>query len=47
MEQLVTVNLNWKIMNELTGVLGYSYGNTGYTSPEPIIFADRRWRPNL
>jgi len=39
MEQLVTVNLNWKIMNELTGILGYSYGNTGYTSPEPIVFA--------
>jgi hypothetical protein len=38
MEQLVTVNLNWKIMNELTGVLGYSYGHTGYTSSEPIIF---------
>jgi hypothetical protein len=38
MEQLATINLNWKIMNELTGVLGYSYGNTGYTSPEPIVF---------
>jgi hypothetical protein len=38
MEQLATVNLNWKMMNELTGVLGYSYGHTGYTSPEPIIF---------
>jgi len=39
MEQLATVNLNWKVLNDLTGVLGYSYGNTGYTSPEPIIFA--------
>jgi hypothetical protein len=39
MEQLATVNLNWKVVNELTGVLGYSYGHTGFTSPEPIIFA--------
>ncbi len=39
MEQLATVNLNWKAMNELTGVLGYTYGHTGFTSPEPIIFA--------
>jgi hypothetical protein len=38
MEQLATVNLNWKVLNELTGVLGYSYGHTGFTSPEPIIF---------
>jgi len=39
MEQLATVNLNWKVMNDLVGVAGYSYGHTGYTSPEPIIFA--------
>ncbi|MGA2540273.1 MAG: outer membrane beta-barrel protein [Verrucomicrobiota bacterium] len=39
MEQLATLNLNWKILSELTGVLGYSYGHVGYTSPEPIIFA--------
>ena len=38
-EQLATVNLNWKAMNELTGVAGYSYGHTGYSSDEPIIFA--------
>ena len=38
-EQLVTVNLNWKAMNELTAVAGYSYGNADYTSPEPIVFA--------
>ncbi len=38
MEQLATVNLNWKAMNELTAVLGYTYGHTGFTSPEPIIF---------
>jgi hypothetical protein len=38
MEQLATVNLNWKIMNDLTGVLGYSYGHEGYTSPEAIIY---------
>jgi hypothetical protein len=39
MEQQATVNLNWKMMNELTGVAGYTYGHTGFTSPEPIIFA--------
>ena len=39
MEQLATVNLNWKIMSQLTGVAGYSFGNTSYTSTEPIIFA--------
>jgi len=38
MEQLATVNLNWKAMNELTAVLGYTYDHTGFTSPEPIIF---------
>ena len=38
MEQLATVNLNWKVLNELTGVLGYSYDHTGFSSPEPIIF---------
>ena len=38
MEQLATLNLNWKVMSDLTGVAGYSYGNTGYTSPEPILF---------
>ena len=38
-EQLFTVSLNWKIKSELTGVLGYSYGNNDYTSPEPIVFA--------
>jgi hypothetical protein len=38
MEQLATLNLNWKMMSDLTGVLGYSYGHTGYTSPEPVIF---------
>src|ERR1039458_4294870 len=39
MEQLATVNLNWKATTDLTGVLGYTYGHVGYTSPEPIIFA--------
>jgi hypothetical protein len=37
-DQLATVNLNWKVMSDLTAVAGYSYGHTGYTSPEPIIF---------
>jgi len=39
-DQLATVNLNWKAMNQLTAVLGYTYGHAGYTSPEPIIFAN-------
>jgi hypothetical protein len=38
MDQLTTVNLNWKMMKQLTWVVGYSYGHTGYTSPEPIVF---------
>jgi hypothetical protein len=38
MSQPVTLNLNWKIMEHLTGVLGYTYENTAYTSPEPIAF---------
>jgi len=38
MDQLATINLDWKMIKELTWVLGYTYGHTGYTSPEPIIF---------
>ena len=37
-QQLGTVDLNYKFMNELTGLVGYSFGNTDYTSPEPISF---------
>lgn len=39
MDQLVTANLNWKMMKQLTGIVGYTYGSTAYTSPEPIVFA--------
>jgi hypothetical protein len=38
MEQLATVNLDWKVMNQLTGIVGYTYGHTGYTSPEAIVY---------
>lgn len=38
-EQLATLSLNWHVLSELTGVLGYSYGHTGYSSSEPIIFS--------
>jgi hypothetical protein len=37
-EQLATVDLRWKALPDTTGVLGYQYGNTGYTSPEKIIY---------
>ena len=39
MEQLATVDLRWKALPDTTGVLGYEYGNVGYTSPEKIIYA--------
>ena len=39
MVQPITLNLNWKTMDELTTVLGYTYQNTDFTSPEPIVFA--------
>lgn len=39
MEQLATVDLRWKMTPETTGILGYQYGHTDYTSPEDIIFA--------
>ncbi len=38
MEQLATVDLRWKVEPDTTGVLGYQYGHTGYTSPEYIIY---------
>ena len=53
MEQLATVSLNWQMLPDLAWVAGYSYGHTGYTSPEPVIFSGHRrrrwgahfWRP--
>jgi len=38
MEQLATLDLRWKATPETTGVVGYQFGHTGYTSPEYIIF---------
>jgi hypothetical protein len=38
MEQLATVDLRWKALPDTTGVLGYQYGHTDYTSPEYIIY---------
>ncbi len=38
-EQLASVDLDWKIQPDLTGILGYQYGHTGYTSSEGIVFA--------
>jgi hypothetical protein len=38
-EQLASLDLDWKVQPDLTGILGYQYGHTGYTSPEGIIFA--------
>jgi len=39
MEQLATASLRWKAMSDLTLAGGYTYGHTGYTSSEPIIFS--------
>jgi len=38
MEQLATLDLRWKATPETTGILGYQYGHTGYTSPGYIIY---------
>jgi hypothetical protein len=38
MEQLASLDLDWKATEQLTGILGYQYGHVGYTSPEAIIF---------
>lgn len=38
MEQTVPVDLHWKILPETTGVFGFQYDHTGYTSPEYIIY---------
>jgi hypothetical protein len=38
MEQLATLDADWKITDETTGVLGYQFGQTAYTSPEYIIY---------
>ena len=38
MVQPVTLNLDWKMMDQLTAIIGYTYQNTDFTSPEPIVF---------
>ena len=37
MEQLASVNLDWKYSEALTAILGYQYEHVGYTSPLLII----------
>jgi hypothetical protein len=39
MEQLASLDLDWKATESLTGILGYQYGHTGYTSPDVIVAA--------
>jgi len=39
MDQTGTVDLRWKALPETTGVLGFSFENLAYTSPEDIIFS--------
>jgi hypothetical protein len=38
MSQMYTVDLRWKATPETTGILGYQYGETWYTSPGYIIY---------
>ncbi len=38
MEQLAILDVDWKITDTTTGILGYQYGHTAYTSPEYIIY---------
>jgi len=38
MEQLVSLDLRWKITPETTGLLGYQYGHTAFTSSGYIIY---------
>lgn len=38
MEQLGSLDLRWKIVPDTTGLIGYQYGHTDYTSPEYIIY---------
>jgi hypothetical protein len=38
MEQLATLDARWKFTDQTTGILGYQYGHTAYTSPEYIIY---------
>jgi hypothetical protein len=52
MEQLAKLDLHWKITDDTTGILGYQYGHTAYTSPEYIIYpsgiyATRFYEPPL
>jgi hypothetical protein len=37
MEQLATLDLRWKAMEDTTGVFGYQFEHVDYTSPEYII----------
>jgi hypothetical protein len=37
-EQRAALDLDWKVQPDLTGILGYEYGHTGYTSDEAIIY---------
>ncbi len=37
-EQLATLDADWKITDETTGILGYQFGHTDYTSPEYIVY---------
>jgi hypothetical protein len=52
MEQLATLDLRWKATDETTGIFGYQYGRTDYTSSEYIVypsggFATQYYEPNL
>jgi hypothetical protein len=52
MEQLAMLDLHWHITEQTTGILGYQYGHTDYTSPEYIvypsgIYATRFYEPPL
>jgi hypothetical protein len=38
MEQLATLDVDWKFTDDTKGILGYQYGHTDYTSPEYIIY---------
>ncbi len=39
MDQTATVDLRWKALPEVTGVIGYQYEHLDYTSPEDIIYS--------
>jgi Putative beta-barrel porin 2 len=37
-EQLAVLDVDWKVTDTTTGILGYQYGHTDYTSPEYLIY---------